>query len=241
MRFENNHDEVGALAVAEALKYHPELETLDLRGNRIQDMGIVSLVEAMESGDTPRLRNLILGTNRFGLEGCQALARVLDVCQLECLDLNCVEGINDDCLSLFARALYSNFHVKELNLFGCTSVTEAGARCLLECLQNNNHTLQYVNLKPKISAIATQGMLIQEANISASYDQVMRQIEYWLSLNRAGRCLLHDDNAEQIPPGLWAHILAKKPRPNTLYPSSGHDEIYFHLRETPDICCHSRG
>jgi Ran GTPase-activating protein (RanGAP) involved in mRNA processing and transport len=221
--------EIGALAVAKALPYTQSLECLDIRGNRIGDAGLEAIVKAFAETETPNLlsvRHLMLSWNDLTLTGVTALARYLEqeTCVLERVDLSCNNLIGDDSVQELCRALRTNTSLVELDLFCCPNMSDAGALALLECLEHSNMTLQRINL---------------QACHKVSHERI-QQVQYWTSLNRAGRRMLRD---QTTPDALWADILARCHRPGHSCNSLRHltasatasDQVYFLIREKIDL------
>jgi Ran GTPase-activating protein (RanGAP) involved in mRNA processing and transport len=218
-----------ASAVAQALPYTQSLECLDIRGNRIGDAGLETIVQAFI--DTPKMsvRHVMLSWNNLTVKGVTALARYLeqDTCVLENLDLSCNTLIGDDSVHELCRALRSNTSLVELNLFCCPNISKAGASAISECLEHHNTTLQCINL---------------QACHKLSYDSI-QQVQYWTALNRAGRRVLGDST---VADALWADILARcyrsRPTRGRHYSSASStssivasDKVYFLIRQKMDL------
>ncbi len=86
---ECNIDEKDCRSIATAIHSLPCLTTINLRGNKIGNIGITHITTALwETGLTMRLRNLSLEDNYIGPEGALALANCLPHCtHLESLSL----------------------------------------------------------------------------------------------------------------------------------------------------------
>jgi hypothetical protein len=211
-----------ASAVAQALPYTQSLECLDIRGNRIGDVGLQAIVKAFS--DTPKMsvRHVMLSWNNLTVTGVTTLARYLeqDTCVLENLDLSCNTSIGDDSVHEMCRALKSNTSLVELNLFCCTSISNAGAADILECLEHHNTTLQCINL---------------QACHKLSRDSI-QQVQYWTAINRAGRRVLRDST---VADALWADILARCYTYRSRLSASGstfiNDKMYFLIRQKVDL------
>lgn len=230
--------DTGVMALAQSLHKHPNLKTLDLRGNRMGDEGAVALAEALEKTvANPELRHVNLAWNMIGSRGAIALAKSLPSTQLELLDLSCNDSVDDDAVHHLCQSLKHNVFLKVLNLFCCSNITEDGAFMLLTCLQHHNYTLERINLRPRDTT--------SYSSHSAKTVNVLAKIEYWLALNRAGRRLLRGvhpagnsccDNMDRpVPTGLWPYILARQNTNSFLYPKAGPDELYFFLRENAEL------
>jgi Ran GTPase-activating protein (RanGAP) involved in mRNA processing and transport len=217
-----------AYAVAQALPYTQSLECLDIRGNRIGDAGLESIVKAFI--DTPKtsVRHVMLSWNNLTVKGVSALAQYLeqDTCVLENLDLSCNTSIGDDSVHELCQALRTNTSLVELNLFCCPNISNAGAAAISECLEHHNTTLQQINL---------------QACHKLSHDSI-QQVQYWTAMNRAGRRLVRDIN---VADALWADILALCYLSRHLsrrYSSasgtsfiSASDKVYFLIRHKIDL------
>ena len=157
--------DVGATALAEALKFDSGLQILDLRHNRIGEKGATALAEALKFNST--LQTLNLAHNAIVNEGVLALAEALKVnSTLQTLNLsynklrnmdtwahqvwkaNSVlpgfENYRVDRATAFAEALKTNSTLLTLEL--CENrVGDEGAIVIAEALKMNR-TLQTLNL-----------------------------------------------------------------------------------------------
>jgi hypothetical protein len=179
----------GTIELAKWLHCNPNLQTLDLRGNRIGSDGARAIVDALVDSNHG-LSTLILSCNCI-VDG-DMVARLLSHprSRIRVLDLS-FNWIDDSVVRQISQALCTNKNscLQELNLFGCQRLSKLGFQALLHCLEFRNTSLQHVH----IHAYCSETLRLRE------------RMEDWLLLNRHGRYLLHCD----ITAGLWPHILAK--------------------------------
>lgn len=208
--------DAGAVELAKWMHQNPNLEHLDLRGNRIGSMGARRIVDAIQAcSSSNNLTHLNLSCNCI-LHG-DMIGELLSVnSTLESLDLGFNwlgnEEVQDICIGLG-----KNTSLRELNLSGCHRISHTGMKLILRCLQKHNTSLHKIGLQ----AFDEEGRrLIQEIN-------------HWLKLNKAGRYLLkttptptqtQQQNQRKgqpaVPMGLWPHVLEK---------SKGDPDSIFHL------------
>jgi Leucine-rich repeat (LRR) protein len=198
------------MSLAKFLHLSPCVESLDLRGNQISDVGATALAEALlssfsrtDEASSSSLRSLHLGYNRVGDKGARALSTVLkdSRCRLERLDLSC-NGIED--VTKLTHALQQNNRtLTHLNLFGnpLTSSATLYQDFLHVVRDYNNDVLQVIKLP---------------ADGRASQQHPQKHLRHWLCLNKAGRRVLPSQHS--LPMGAWAHVLdVKRQTPETLF------------------------
>jgi hypothetical protein len=197
----------GTIELAKWLHCNPNLQTLDLRGNRIGSDGARAIVDALVDSNHS-LSTLILSCNCI-VDG-DMVARLLSHprSKIRVLDLS-FNWIDDSVVRQIGHALCTNKNscLQELNLFGCQRLSMLGSQALLHCLEFRNTSLQHVH----IHAYCSEMLRLRE------------RMEDWLLLNRHGRYLLHCD----ISTGLWPHILAKCNKEPTA--------LFHFLREVPRL------
>jgi len=219
------HGDAGAVELAKWMNHNPNLEHLDLRGNRIGSMGARTIVDAiMASSDSNsgsdgnrshhNLSHLNLSSNCI-LHGDMIGELLAGNAALEVLDLGFNwlgnQEVEDICIGLC-----KNTSLRELNLYGCHRISHTGMNIILRCLQKHNTSLHKIGLQ----AFDEEGK------------QLIEEINYWLKLNKAGRYLIksymesssvsseqgnqtndpplcHNSHREPAPMGLWPHALVK--------------------------------
>lgn len=190
------------------------LESLDLRGNHISDIGAQALASSLSSKSSS-LVCLNLGYNRIGNDGIQALSQALRSSnndKLQRINLSCnvfgQEGAN-----ALAHMLETNVSLKELSLF-CNHIPHASCVQLAHSLQNYNYTLQHLKLG---------------GTLTDTFCDIRLEIEFLLKLNRNGRDKLR---AAQVGLDEWWNDVIL----------SNHDEedvdvlLYF-LSNKPELLC----
>ena len=177
----------GALALAKCIRLNPNLQSLDLKWNRIGSKGAGAILGALVSCNHG-LRHLNLSCNC--ILDCNPIKTFLPYFQLESLDIS-FNLIGDNECALIARGLSWNSSLRELDIRGCQRITDCGLRYLLSCISDRNTSLWYLHV-PK----SCQGQ-----------SDVCVQILHWLRVNKTGRRLLQEQ--EIIDRSLWATILAK--------------------------------
>jgi hypothetical protein len=171
----------GAVELAKWIHQNPQLKRLDLRGNRIGLRGAQAVFDALVRCDHP-LISLNLSCNCI-VNGAVVSNFLRHNRHLETLDLS-YNWIGDAELSQICQSLQTNTSLRELNVFGCQRISAEGLKVLLACLTRYNTSLTNV----KVHVFDSQAT------------EVRTEIDHLLSLNRAGRGLLKED--EHIPRGL---------------------------------------
>jgi hypothetical protein len=190
--------DAGAMDLARWLHRHPTLEHLDLRGNRIGSMGARTIVDALIACNTHHLANLNLSCNCI-LHGDLIGQLLAFTTRLHSLDLG-YNWLGDEEVKDICQGLRKNTSLRELNLFGCQRISHNGFRMLLNCIKNHNTSLHKVHLQP----FDDEGR------------RLIKEINYWLSLNKAGRYLIKSQTP--LPEGLWPKVLSKSSKdPGSLF------------------------
>jgi Ran GTPase-activating protein (RanGAP) involved in mRNA processing and transport len=194
------------MELAKHIHNNPNLEHLDLRGNRIGSEGARALVEALV-GCKHGIKRLVLSCNCI-LHG-DMIAELLsdESSQLESVDLS-FNWIDDKAIQKVSQALsLKHSKLRELNLFGCQRISDVGVQHLLQCLKSSNTTLKDVNL--------------HACGYRAS--RCVEELETLLALNRSGRYLLKCN----LHSGAWPVVLAR---------FRCNPEIVYHfLQENPSL------
>jgi hypothetical protein len=200
------HGDSGIMEMAKYIHNNPNLEHLDLRGNRIGSKGARALVDALV-GCKHGIKRLVLSCNCI-LHGDMVAKLLSDESSLlKSLDLS-FNWIDNKAIQNVSQALsLKHSKLRELNLFGCQRISDVGVQHLLRCLKNSNTTLKNVNL--------------HACGYRAS--RRMEELEAFLALNRSGRYLLKCD----LPSGAWPLVLARF--------SGSPDVMYHFLQENPSL------
>ena len=196
----------GAVQLSKHLATALHLESLDLRGNYITDIGAQALASALQGS---RLVSLNLGYNRIGDDGIKALSQVLSksCCQLEQLNLSC-NTFGPQGTAHLAQALRKNRSLKELSLF-CNHISYASCVELAESLNSHNYTLERLKLG---------------GTLTDTFSDVRLCIEHFLKLNRGGRHKLRDFAQSREE---WLAILADA--------SGDLDMLFTFVSNKPDV------
>jgi Leucine Rich repeat len=202
--------DAGAIELAKWIHKNPNLERLNLQGNRIGSLGARTLVDAIIAcGHHHKLKHLNLSCNCI-LHG-DLIGQLLAMStSLESIDLQ-FNWLGDQDVKHICQGLCKNTSLRELNLHGCSRVTKSGLQTLMTCLERHNTSLHTVTAQA----------------FDDESDKIVDRINYWTSLNKFGRYLIHrlpslssSSSGEQdgtVPPGLWPHVLEKsKDQPNIL-------------------------
>jgi hypothetical protein len=219
------YGDAGAVELAKWMNQNPNLERLDLRGNRIGSMGARNIIDAimaygLHHNNSNSLTHLNLSCNCI-LHG-DRIGELLAVnSTLESLDLGFNWLGNEEVEDICNIGLCKNTSLRELNLYGNHRISHKGMRLILRCLQEHNTSLHKIGLQ----AFDEEGK------------QLIEEINYWLKLNKAGRYLIksclaspsllvvsmeqgnqsddqqppcHKSDRESVVPiGLWPRVLEK--------------------------------
>ena len=124
--------------VGPLLNYCTRLKTLSLAGTQLDNIGMLRLVENLDSGALPELKTLHIGSNRFGADGiielCEAFNRGVAPQLATCDFSDCLFG--DEGVEAFADALQFGRLPAELQsaIFVQNLVTNKGAIALANAL-----------------------------------------------------------------------------------------------------------
>ncbi|CAJ1961921.1 unnamed protein product [Cylindrotheca closterium] len=186
----------GALELAKWIHLNPNLQSLDLKWNRIGSKGAEAILGALVACGHG-LKHLNLSCNCI-LE-CNAIETFLPHLQLDSLDIS-FNLIGDSEVQQISRGLSWNTKLRELDLRGCQRITDCGLRHLLSCISGRNTSLWHLHI-PK----SCQGQ-----------SALSGQIQYWIRVNKAGRRLLQEQDS--VDRNLWALVLWNaSPDPAVLY------------------------
>mmetsp|Transcript_17314 Transcript_17314/g.42061 ORF Transcript_17314/g.42061 Transcript_17314/m.42061 type:complete len:588 (-) Transcript_17314:338-2101(-) len=194
--------DAGAIELAKWIHLNPNLERLNLQGNRIGSLGARTLVDAIISSGHHRrnLKHLNLSCNcilRGDLIG-QLLALSTS---LHSVDVQ-YNWLGDQDVHHICQGLRKNTSLRELNLCGCQRITKIGLETLLKCLERHNTSLHSI----KAQALDEES------------EKLVTRITYWTDLNKAGRYLVHSSS---VPSGIWPLALERsssdRDQPNALY------------------------
>lgn len=214
--------DAGVVELSKWMNENPNLEKLDLRGNRIGSTGARMIFDAILQGgeNNPQhsLKDLNLSCNCI-LQGDRIGDLLESNARLEVLDLG-YNWLGNEDVEEICRGLSKNQSLRELNLFGCHRISYKGMKSILRCLKKHNTSLHKIGLQ----AFDEEGK------------RLIEEINHWLKLNKAGRYLIKSSLAsplasmeqqgacqpkkETVPTGLWSHVLHK---------SNSDPESMFHL------------
>eukprot|EP00531_Pseudo-nitzschia_arenysensis_P010308 CAMPEP_0116156166 /NCGR_PEP_ID=MMETSP0329-20121206/22690_1 /TAXON_ID=697910 /ORGANISM="Pseudo-nitzschia arenysensis, Strain B593" /LENGTH=428 /DNA_ID=CAMNT_0003653237 /DNA_START=133 /DNA_END=1419 /DNA_ORIENTATION=- len=203
--------DVGVIEMSKWMNQNPNLQHLDLRGNRIGSMGARTIVDAIKARDQDDLKDLNLSCNCI-LHGDLIGELLASNPTLEVLDLGYNWLGNKEVKDIFA-GLSRNTRLRELNLYGCHRISHSGMKVILECLQKHNTSLHKIGLQ----AFDEEG------------ERLIAEINHLLKLNKAGRYLIKsslESPSQQraaVPMGLWSHVLQKS--------NTDADSMFHLLRE----------
>jgi len=226
--------DAGAIELAKWMNHNPNLECLDLRGNRIGSTGARTIVDAIMAGahnnsdrfpSRQNLKRLNLNCNCI-LHGDKIGELLAANTSLEALDLG-LNWLGNEEIEEICAGLCKNATLRELNLHGCHRISHKGLKTILRCLQLHNTSL----LKIGLQAFDEEGQ------------RLIEEINYWLKLNKGGRSLIQlslppssasseqgtqsighhprkSGRRDSTTLGIWPHALAK---------SSTEPDCLFHL------------
>ena len=124
---------------------HKSLTRVVLENNNISDQELVDIIIALSMH--PRLEHLDLDGNRLGINGCKALATLLQhsATELEHLDISNNE-IGDDGMNALVPALKHCSHLQNWRLCNTISVTKKGWQQVASILEAPNSNLKELNI-----------------------------------------------------------------------------------------------
>lgn len=156
----------------------PHLRKLDLAENSIQNIGNISTLE-----NYTNLIALKLSKNSIGIEGCRAIAHLLqkEDTNLEFLDLE-QNGIGGEGIEVLANSLKHNTKLNGLFLQG-NNISAKGYQAIVKMLvdvssientyNNSNHTIKTLNLNPPMRS---DERIIKMINILKKYINAFTKI-----------------------------------------------------------------
>lgn len=186
------------------------LESLDLRGNSIGNVGVQALASVLHESS---ITSLNLGYNRIGNEGVEALSKVLSDsdCKLRYLNLSCnvfgQEGANH-----LAFSLRKNTSLQELSLF-CNHIPHDSCIEFAATLEHSNVTLQHLKLGGTLTDV---------------FSDIRVKIDYFLKLNQNGRSILQKHDLEEDE--WWQKIVQA---------NGDLDVLLFFLSNKPELLVHA--
>jgi len=187
----------GAAELSKWLSRNPNLRRLDLRENRIGNMGLQALVGSISRSDH-HLEVLDLGCNC--IVDVTPLAELLQTnTHLTAVDLS-HNWIGDDDIDQLCNSLRTNSSLRRLSLTGCHRITDRGITHLVECLREYNTSLHHIHIQTG----------------SKSDAMLHLKLQHWLGQNRCGRSLLKCEDSIRSP--LWPLVFQKNNTdPNVLF------------------------
>ena len=237
------YGDAGAVELAKWMNHNPNLERLDLRGNRIGSMGARNIIDAiMACGSDHNNSNNINNNNNCNnsslthlnlscnciLHG-EKIGELLAVnSTMEALDLGYNWLGNEEVDDICSIGLCKNTSLRELNLYGNHRISHKGMKVVLRCLKEHNTSLHKIGLQ----------------SFDEEGERLIKEINYWLKLNKAGRYLIktclvspspsteqgnqrnerqspcHKSDPEPVavPMGLWPDVLGKSNKdPDSLF------------------------
>lgn len=183
--------DAGAVELAQWLDKNPNLEKLDLTGNRMGSLGARTIADALIArvGPDHKLSHLNFSCNCI-LDGDFIGQLLASTKTVRSLDLS-FNWLGNQEVEEICHGLRKNTSLRQLNLFGCQRVSHEGMAAILDCLQRDNTAVESI----QIQAFDEEG------------ERLVMEINHWLSLNKAGRYLLNRPHPE--PSGLWPLVLEK--------------------------------
>eukprot|EP00566_Odontella_aurita_P009918 CAMPEP_0113575366 /NCGR_PEP_ID=MMETSP0015_2-20120614/27653_1 /TAXON_ID=2838 /ORGANISM="Odontella" /LENGTH=434 /DNA_ID=CAMNT_0000478587 /DNA_START=31 /DNA_END=1335 /DNA_ORIENTATION=- /assembly_acc=CAM_ASM_000160 len=134
---DNNIGDVGASALAEALKCNTALIKLSLKYNSIGDVGVSALAEMLKCNTTLTHLDLHLNDNDIGDVGASALSEMLKSNTTLIKIILSYNSIGDVGALALAEALMYNDTLTGLELDDNDDISDIGASALVEALQSN--------------------------------------------------------------------------------------------------------
>jgi Ran GTPase-activating protein (RanGAP) involved in mRNA processing and transport len=200
-----------------ALDSHPSLLDLSVQGRCCRSKGIIAISSLLKS-DSKKLIKLDLSNQQeLAIEtfAVSFLASALPTnTTLKFLDLSS-NRLNDGDVTSLAAALEENSALEELRLVNC-NVSDRSATTLANhlpfmrglkslWLYGNPFDMEGAkNLLEAVRGNSNLGQLLIPRGRRKTMDEIQRDIEYYLILNRGGRKLLQNVGTS---PGLWPRVL----------------------------------
>ena len=142
----NDLRDLGAEALARAIKIHKAVTSIDLRYNNIGDAGAVALADAIEINTT--VQEINLSENCIGGEGAVALADAIKINEtLQRIHLS-KNNIGDEGAVALADAIKINRTVQQIHLSN-TMIGDEGAVALADAIRTNL-AVQEIHLSPNL-------------------------------------------------------------------------------------------
>jgi Leucine Rich repeat len=189
--------DVGAAAIADALKTSQSLESLWLTDNNIGDAGMAALAQVLKQGTS--LRKLCVSRNPIGTVGLTLLAHALKVNKgLTSLLLNDC-SINEEGAKMMAAGLKSNTTLATLSMEG-NNIRDEGAMEVLKVLTEYNTSVTCLLLDDNggvSSAILSAICNVVEANKAGT-----RSIRYPIDCRTVDRTSRLGPTIARLPLGL---------------------------------------
>ena len=131
-----------ATAVSVAIGQNSDLQSINLRNNRLKDEGAVSIIELLRVGS--QVRELNLSENELGMESVELLASVLQSnSPIEKLGLE-KALMGRERINMILLAIQKNNHLAEIDL--SRNMVSAGSAAALRSLLETNITLKVLDL-----------------------------------------------------------------------------------------------
>lgn len=234
----NNMELEGTISLSELLKGSTTLRRICLGGNHIGNDGVKVLAGGLSSNTA--LRQLDLQGTGIGPTGAQSISEMLAENQnLHELNLS-FNYLGDQGVTAIAKVLSINTTLRKLSLRR-TNMSNCGANTLARQLPFMRGLQDLILIRNRIDMegirTLSEGL---RANMELEYlhvdekvsEPVLREIIYWIRLNRAGRRVVRDT---QFPINLWPDLLSHS---NI---RSNPDVMHYFMSEKPDLLEYSMG
>ncbi len=201
----------------QGLAFNTSLEYLDLSSNPIGTQQVMALGRHLLSSTTGwGLKELYLEDVHAGDEAAEFMARQV-LRQNTTLQVLSMDHFGATGLLEFARGIAHMPSLRKLTLgVSVTDYTTDVFTTLLQSLEANT-TLMELEL---------EGLKLDDKTTNKLAHVYVPQIKYWMTANKAGRCLLALPE-EEVKLGLWLTVLAKS--------SQDADAIFFIIKENPRL------
>ncbi|KRY85272.1 Protein phosphatase 1 regulatory subunit 37 -like protein [Trichinella pseudospiralis] len=160
---ENGLSAVDGISLFNLLFANRSLEVLDLRSNRLEDIGVGHICDALKHAEVvkrSRLASLCLRNNKITANGLAFIVSMLAVNRtVRCLDLS-QNTIGNEGMTLFKESLIKSKSLEKLFL-QATQITCPGAIALAECLADSKSLIS-LDLR-RNPGIKTAGLLALHA------------------------------------------------------------------------------
>lgn len=254
----NRHDLVWTIdpcqivILMKSLKDHPSLKELSIQGSSCDEIGIRAISDCVVGN----LEKLDLSNHRFGgarLHGMTKLTTSLRRKHNNNLRLLSLSGhrlMESDVLDLASAMADNNSRIEDLSLMNCQLSDESIVVLanFLPRIRDLKYLWLHDNPFGQTGSSALLVSLQQNWELEQlllprgrGLDDMQRQIEFLLALNRAGRRLLRT-TSHTIPLSLWPKVLgraSKKTRQTYCYYGNNqqgfHADAIFHLLKGPAL------